>query len=195
MHERYGPVVRVRPDVVHVNDPAFIDQIYPAQAPDKRRERADTVLNMFLTQLSVLPTRDHDLHRRRRAVLSPFFSQQKVRSLAPTINQILELLLGRIDDASNLEGEKGVLKLDPLIRAATTDVIQSYAFGTGPKNVLMEDYNAPFFETISPKAFVHVAGHFPWLSQLLQSLPQNLVLALNPSAVAFVSFLEVSSSP
>jgi hypothetical protein len=77
MHQGYGPVVRIMPDVLHVNNPSFVDILY-AQSPSQRRERGQTVLNMFTEHLSVLPTRDHDLHRRRRAILSRFFSQQGV---------------------------------------------------------------------------------------------------------------------
>jgi cytochrome P450 len=192
MHEKYGPIVRIMPDVVHVNDPAFIDQIYPAQAPDKKRERAYTVINKFLEELSVIPTKDHDLHRRRRAVLSPFFSQKNVRALVPTINETLANLLQRIEQAGASE-ENSVLTLNPLVRAATTDVIQSYAFGSNPENVLIDDCNAGFFETMSPKEFTHTCGHFPWLGQILYMLPPSLVLKLNPSAETFIAFMKVST--
>jgi hypothetical protein len=64
MHKKYGPVVRIMPNVVHVNDPSFIEQLYP-QSPQLRRERAQTFLNFFNEYLSMLPTRDHQLHRQR----------------------------------------------------------------------------------------------------------------------------------
>ncbi|KIW06951.1 uncharacterized protein PV09_02612 [Verruconis gallopava] len=38
LHRIYGPVVRVRPDVLAVNDPDFVDKIY-TQHPRLRRER------------------------------------------------------------------------------------------------------------------------------------------------------------
>lgn len=187
MHERYGPIVRVMPDAVHVNDPAFVDQLYPGQAADKRRDRAWTVSNKFLDENSVIATRDHDLHRKRRAVLSPFFSRQNVRLLVPTINKVLYHFLDRLDQVP----EESIAKLNPLCRAATTDVIQAYVFGESRMNILMDDYNADFFQTLAPREFTHVSAYFPWVSRILRVMPVSMVLSLNPSARAFVDFIEV----
>lgn len=96
LHEEYGPIVRTMPDVVHVNDPSFIDVLY-TQSPQRVRERADTVLNMFVTKLATLPTKGHDLHRKRRSLISKFFSQTKVRRLVPVVNSTLENLLRRFE--------------------------------------------------------------------------------------------------
>ena len=187
MHRQYGPVVRVRPDVVHVNDPAFIDQLYTL-SPNIRRERASSILRYFLHHFSVLPTRDHDLHRSRRAVLSKFFSQQNVRRLIPTLNDTLADLLARLEDYSKLDGP---VTMNPVFRAATKDVIQSYALGEGRKCLRMDDLNAPFFDLLAPKKMTHVGGHFPWVPRVFEKLPPSIVTALDSNIVVFMGFLEV----
>lgn len=77
MHRRYGPVVRIMPDVLQVNDPAFVDQLYAPQSSSHRRDKAWTVLNFFQTHYASISTGPQDLHRPRRAAMGRFFSQQK----------------------------------------------------------------------------------------------------------------------
>lgn len=190
MHERYGPVVRIGPDIVHVNDPSFIKQLYP-QSPHSRRERAQTVLNMFNEHLSVLPTRDHHLHRQRRAVLSPFFSQQNVRRLVPVINDTLAELFIRMDGWAK-DGKP--MSFDAACKAATKDVIQVYALGDGERCLAMEDLNAPFFKILNAERLSHIAVHFHWLPALLTKLPPWLLKHLNSHIEIFIRFVEVTSS-
>lgn len=84
-----------------------------------RCERAQTALNMFSEHLPVLPTRVH-LHRQRRAVLSPFCTQQNFRRLVPVIKDTLSSLLNREDDWAQ-DGEP--VSFDMACKAATKDVI------------------------------------------------------------------------
>ncbi|KAF4845946.1 Cytochrome P450 monooxygenase orf6 [Colletotrichum siamense] len=187
MHRQYGPVVRTMPDVVHVNDPSFVDKLYPAQSPRARRERAETVLGFFGQTFSVLPTRDHDLHRRRRAVLSRFFSKENVRRLAPIINETLGDLLRRMEGWSRTDEP---IDFNPASRAATKDVIQSYALGEGEKRFLMEDCNAAFFEALTPGRMTHFSVHFHTIAMAFQSLPPRILVILAPYIQAFVAFVE-----
>ena len=130
-----GPIVRVRPDALHINDPNFIDKLY-SQSPKQRRERYWTVLQNIQAPGSILATKDHDLHRRRRAVLNPYFSQQNVRRLEPVVNQTLANLLHRMNGWAS---SGAPIHMNVPIRAATNDIIQAYAFGEGKKYLEMED--------------------------------------------------------
>lgn len=190
MHREYGPVVRIMPDVLHVHDPSFIDKLY-SQSPKQRHERAYTVLNFFHTHKSVLPTGDHELHRRRRAVLSPFFSRQNVRRLVPVINETLSNLLDRMEGWGKSESP---ICMNGVYKAASKDVIQSYALGEGKKCLEMEDCNANFFEVLSPRRGCHFTRHFHALSVLLTKLPVSVITSLDPSIRAFIQFVEVSVS-
>lgn len=188
MHRTYGPIVRIRPDVLHVNDPSFIEQLYP-QTPQVRRERAQTVLNMFHEHLSVLPTRDHHLHRQRRAVLSRFFSQQNVRRLVPAINDTLANLLDRMEGWAK---NGSPVSLNAAYRAATKDIIQAYALGDGQRCLDMEDCNAAFFKILNAERLSHVSVHFHWFPALMARLPTRVLTALTPHISAFIQFIEVT---
>ncbi|KAJ4252404.1 hypothetical protein NW762_011003 [Fusarium torreyae] len=186
LHEQYGPVVRTRPDTVHVNDPAFIDKLY-TQSPQLVRERAQAVLNMFTTHLSMLPTRDHHLHRQRRSLLSKFFSQANVRRLVPVVNDTLENLHRRFEGWAK-EGKPIVMNAP--WQAATKDVIEAYAFGgTGLKCLDMEDCNRPFFQLLNQERATHVSVHFHWLMDAMIRMPPAIMSRLDTKILHFQRFL------
>ena len=186
MHQKYGPVVRIMPNVLHVNDPSFVDILYAAQSPSQKRERGQTVLNFFQEHLSVLPTRDHDLHRRRRAILSRFFSQQRVRQLAPVIGSTLSDLFQRLD-----RWDDGPFPMSVAYKAATKDVIQAYALGEGDKCLFKDDFNSAFFEVMAAGRLTHIAVHFHWFPDLMSKLPPSVITTLSPHVLAFIRFIEV----
>ncbi|KAI0838618.1 cytochrome P450 [Hypoxylon sp. FL0890] len=186
MHRKYGPIVRIRPDVVHINDPAFIEKLY-SQSPKQRRERYWTVLQTLQGPGSILATQDHDLHRKRRAVLNPFFSQQNVRRLEPVINDTLANLFYRMNGWADTGAP---VRMNVAFRAATKDIIQAYAFGEGDKCLDKEDCNTAFFDIMAPSPLAHMGTHFYWLATFLSKVPPKIMMALVPKIGAFLSFVE-----
>ncbi|KAJ4320930.1 hypothetical protein N0V84_005634 [Fusarium piperis] len=185
MHCKYGPIVRTRPDTIHVNDPAFIEKLY-SQSPKHRRERHSTILGTMRADGSILATKDHDLHRRRRAVLNPFFSSQNVRRLSPVINGILFNLLRRMEGWAKAAQP---VKLNSAYRAATKDVIQAYALGDGEMCLDMEDCNAAFFDVFTPQRVCHLGTHAFWLAYLMANLPPVIMTTLLPRVGVFATFM------
>lgn len=187
MHAKYGPIVRIRPEVLHVNDPGFIDTLY-SSAPGSRRERAPTFVMFSHRDDSTLFTADHALHRRRRASIARFFSQQNVRRLVPAINRTVEALLGRMDGWA---AEGRPVALNPAFQATTKDVIQSYALGDGRKCLEMDHLNKPFFDVLRSERVAHVCIHFHTFSKLLTQLPVSVLTRLMPSIAGFIEFNKV----
>ncbi|KAM0592775.1 hypothetical protein ACHAPN_006606 [Verticillium nonalfalfae] len=187
MHRRYGPVVRVMPDVLHVNDPAFVDQLYAPQSSSHRRDKAWTVLNFFQTHYASISTGPHDLHRPRRAAMGRFFSQQNVRRLAPVIDETLADLLRRFEGFAQTETP---FVINPALQAATKDVIQNYALGKGVKCLDQEDFNAAFFRVSKPERLAYAGVHFHAVLGILNSMPASLFKRLSPQLASFIMFLE-----
>lgn len=75
-----GPVVRIGPNDVSISDPEFIDAIY-APGPGHKRDKAYEKIKALGVDSSVGASIAHDLHRRRREALSPFFSYQRIKRL------------------------------------------------------------------------------------------------------------------
>jgi cytochrome P450 len=96
LHERFGPIVRINPDVVHILDPEYIDEIFTGQG--RRRDVLRPGSYFPSGNQSVFMTKDHDLHRMRRNALQPFFSMAKVRELQPVIEVVVKNLLKRMEE-------------------------------------------------------------------------------------------------
>ena len=88
--------MRITPWEIHVNDVDFLDDIY---APSfRRQEKYAYQIRTLPVPLSVGGTIQHDLHRKRREALNPFFSKKSVQSLEPMIAKKTKLLRARIDE-------------------------------------------------------------------------------------------------
>ncbi|MCJ1313306.1 hypothetical protein MMC25_006983 [Agyrium rufum] len=80
-----GPIIRVTPWEVHINDVNFLDEIY---APSSwNREKYSFQTRTFKVSLSIGGTLENNLHRRRREALNPFFSKRSVIALEMLIKQ------------------------------------------------------------------------------------------------------------
>lgn len=184
-----GPIVRIRPDVLHVNDPVFMDQLYPRN-PASRREKYKTTLNVIQADTSTLGTKDHHLHRKRRAVVSPFFSMANVRRLEPVIQETFYDLQRRLEGWARA----GVpAPMNYAYRAATKDIIHTYAFGSGEKCLEMEDLNEEFFAAIGPRPENMIGCYLYYVMAFFQTLPEWGIKLIIPRIVIFVHFVKISS--
>lgn len=97
LHERYGPVVRVGPDEVHVHRPDAYVEMYGSQKNRRNKSRLWfwVVGTGEFGDPSTFATLPHDLHRMRRSALAPYFSKQVVQRLEPRVREKVQLLKER----------------------------------------------------------------------------------------------------
>ncbi|KAF4236360.1 hypothetical protein CNMCM6805_005849 [Aspergillus fumigatiaffinis] len=178
MHERYGPIVRINPRQVHINDPNFYEEIY---AGSKAKRDKDTSYPPRLSaSLSVISTIAHDHHRLRRSVINQFFSKKSVVGLEPIIQQKTDKLAEKLKQWAT-KGE--VLKFEYALSALTADVITHYCYGTSyrylddqfPENDLRDAFGNLF-------VLNHLLYFFPILCTLLNNIPHRLMQLVNPKA-------------
>jgi hypothetical protein len=107
LHQKYGPIVRIAPDRVHINDPEFYKRF--VQAYHKMKTRANTILRVFGSREdfikskyyygnlgiseSIVTMQDVKAHRILRNALNPFFTPQTAVDQHPIILQEIEMLL------------------------------------------------------------------------------------------------------
>jgi cytochrome P450 len=185
-----GPIVRISPNAIHVNDPEYIDQIYAG--PGKKRDKGQRTINGFSGSPTALGSQNHDLHRSRRAALSPFFSKQNIRRLEPTVINVLHQIFQRLDQ---LVETKLPVDLGLLFRAATYDIISEYAFGEGSGSLARPDLNKGYFEAYHKMVLTwHIGCYFPWIGKIMRKLPADVVGMLMPTARNSIDSIEVSFS-
>ncbi|KAG0645178.1 Cytochrome P450 monooxygenase [Hyphodiscus hymeniophilus] len=122
LHEQYGPVIRISPHAIHVNDPEFYD-VYSGRAGEKRNKYG-WALSHFGTPLGTVSTVDHAHHRLRRAPVAPFFSKTNVRKLDYVLHENLRKLMMRLKEWEK-SGEP--LNLLNAYKSLTSDIITTYA--------------------------------------------------------------------
>jgi hypothetical protein len=183
-----GPIVRIRPDVLHMNDPDYIDQVFGTAG--KRRDKYKLTTNGLGTLGAAIGTIPHDLHRSRRAPMNPYFSKQSIQRLEPILQRTFKKVLGRLAQQAE-SGEPIGMHL--LYAATTSDIISDYCFGQSSNNLDREDLNAPYFDEFAEgvKAY-HQMSTISWLPLLIQALPLSVAMFLFPMIKGVVKEIKVS---
>ncbi|KAF7890637.1 hypothetical protein EAF00_008952 [Botryotinia globosa] len=94
MHDKYGPIVRVTPDELHVNDLSFIPELIPAGC--RRRNNCVRLMQMFGLVKASAATIDDDIHRMRRGARSKFFSRESIWRIEPMVKLNIVKLFVRL---------------------------------------------------------------------------------------------------
>lgn len=142
-----GPIVRISPFELHVNDPAFYDQLY---RQDGRWNKDAWAYDAFSAKGATICTPDHDLHKARRQALAPFFSKAKIVSRQELIYRNVSRLCERIAEFAQSEQ---LLNLGAATSAFTRDVATEFLLGRTCNNLDQEDFN------IGVTHFAQDSGH------------------------------------
>ncbi|KAL8670824.1 MAG: hypothetical protein Q9168_004660 [Polycauliona sp. 1 TL-2023] len=166
LHKQYGPIVRISPDELHVNDPSFHTTLYSHTG---RWNKYAFAFQPFQRPYSAFGTIDHDLHRRRRAPLSPLYTKDKIHEKESLLREQVLRLKGRIEQ-SVASGE--VLNIGMAFAALSMDISTSYFTGQSMGNLDRSDFNtdlAKFFTDFGP---LWILGkHLPLLPWAFRRLP------------------------
>ena len=95
---------------------------------------------------------DRDLHRVRRSALNPFFSKRSINDLSSFIQNTVDVLFARFDDAAK-KGEP--INLRFAYHALAIDVMGEICFSRSYNAVLMPDFNQRSFENL--QAFMEMS--------------------------------------
>ncbi|KAL9036155.1 MAG: hypothetical protein Q9214_006261 [Letrouitia sp. 1 TL-2023] len=179
LHQTYGPIIRITPWEIHINDVNFLDDIYPASY--RPRDKYPYQTRTLPVPLSIGGTIKHDLHRKRREALNPFFSKRSVQNLGPMIASKVQLLCNCID--SKLKVREPV-NLSDLYFALSNDIVSQYSFGFD-EDLLRNLARASNLRSNLSELLLGVKfnQHFPWLVDALEMLPMFLAKRIMPPGV------------
>ncbi|KAJ5956777.1 cytochrome p450 protein [Penicillium viridicatum] len=190
MHDKYGPIVRISPFELHVDDPDFYDVIY---ATNKAYDKMEHFQHRFNVPLATFSTSDSDEHRIRRAAINPFFSKSRVRSQNERIQQLASAISQRL--TTEYAGQNKPLDVANMWGCFTADVIMDIVFAH-PKNFSRyPDFESPFTLAIRNMAtWAHVTLHFGWILTIMNQIPDRVAKALFPPFRPIIEFREEMAS-
>ncbi|KAL9112298.1 MAG: hypothetical protein Q9227_003416 [Pyrenula ochraceoflavens] len=185
---RSGPIIRVNPTELHVDDPDYWEKLYTR---DGKWDKSPRWCAQFGTIEAEVFTASHDKHRARRATLNPFFSKQKVTAMEPVLRSLVERVCERIKDYKiNLKPLPLRLVYTSLTIAATCE----FTFGQSYGMLEMENWGESAAETTQQALKgVHWARLFPWLASIENFVPNWMVIWLaskNEETVGLAHILE-----
>ncbi|KAK1856234.1 cytochrome P450 [Colletotrichum chrysophilum] len=169
MHQKYGPIVRINPHELHVNDHEFFDTIYAGGSV--RRNKYPPSAGVQGTPDGIFGTVDHELHRRRRAAISGFFSRQSVLNHEDLIHEKVDLLC-EVFKKAMLAGDLMNIRI-PLL-AFATDFYCAHALGENGDMRLLQDKEKAQLWRHSIIGLLHMTPfvrQFPWTIPYAIELP------------------------
>ncbi|KAM5433665.1 hypothetical protein McanMca71_003350 [Microsporum canis] len=175
LHRRYGPVVRISPREVHIDDPAFWDVLYTSNRLDKDA----WYYRPFEDNYATVGTVSWRLHRVRRGSMAKFFSKANISALEPQVMAVVRRLCGRIEEhrISNK-----VVDISNAYRCFATDVITNYAAPQTIDFVSIPDFAAAYNRVLRDFSYImHWHRHFPFVFPLLAAIPRWLISMVDSS--------------
>lgn len=165
-----GPIVRITPNEVHINDPDFFSTVYSSGKSKVNKDSSTEAA--FGHPGATVTTVDHDQHRKRRGYLSHHYSKRAVDALIPLINERIDALCARLDGTLKTGSQ---ISLDRAFSAFTADVIYAQLFGAVPDYLSDPDLSVPWRDAfIGLSAGFHVSRFIPNLLRMLKKLRPSL---------------------
>ncbi|KAL6249853.1 hypothetical protein RBB50_003709 [Rhinocladiella similis] len=176
LHRKYGPIVRVTPNELHVLDPDYFEELYVKSG---KLDKYPPFSARFGTDDTFFTASSHEYHRRLRNSVAPFFSRRKITDFQPVIQDKLTKLCSKV--AADYAGTDRVLPLHRAWTALTGDVVTEFCFAKAYNHLDSPDFEETFHEPMHAACeSSSILMQFPWLWPVMNSLPDWLVVKLEP---------------
>ncbi|CAD6444943.1 696affef-5bae-4969-8a8e-53327ef140c5 [Sclerotinia trifoliorum] len=170
MHEEYGPIVRINPYELHIDDPEYYDELYAGNA--RKREKYLWFVSSSGSPGSSFETIGHDHHRIRRNAVNPFFSKRSIVAMEPLIKSKITLLSNILH--SHFVNQTPV-NLRVVFSSLTLDVISDYCFGEAFGALTDKNLAEIWSQTLSQiMSITTLVMHLPILPNILSWLPDSM---------------------
>lgn len=185
-----GPIIRVNPYYLHIDDPDYYDEIYASGG--RKRDRDTWLMPGMNTDApmagSMFMAPKHEVHRQRRGAVGQFFSMKSIRALEPLVKEKVDQVMRRLEK----EMQDGtVLNMSEVNAGLSLDVISSYCFGDGFRALENPNYGKPWRDQMNSGAAMNPIGRqFPRLWVIMMTLPPWVLLKLDPLMAQTVELTE-----
>ncbi|KAH7048410.1 cytochrome P450 family protein [Macrophomina phaseolina] len=172
LHNKYGPIVRINPHELSIDDGEFYNTLYVAGSVRRTENHHEFVKGLNFEDSHFLTT-PHDLHRRRRKPLEPFFSRLGVTKMEPMLHDLAKKLDKRL---SELSGTGRVIRLDHAFFAFSGDVITRICTDDAPDFLDDPNFASNWFELVHGVILsIPMMVAFPWLIKVISWIPESVV--------------------
>ncbi|PYH49237.1 cytochrome P450 [Aspergillus saccharolyticus JOP 1030-1] len=168
LHDQYGPIVRVKPNELHIRDPDYYATLYSGPGTHRDKEAG---FSFIAYPQSLFSTEGHELHRDRRRVLGQFFKKHAILQIEPALRTNIELLLRHF---AAVVGSADCLELHTAFQCFTADTLSQYCFGRQQGFHYLEDAElAPTWKLRINWMFefCRMNRHLPFLVSLARRWP------------------------
>ncbi|KIX02127.1 uncharacterized protein Z518_08066 [Rhinocladiella mackenziei CBS 650.93] len=175
LHKKYGPIVRVTPNELHILDSDYFEELYVKSG---KLDKYAPFSARFGTDDTFFTAPSHEYHRRLRNSVVSFFSARKIMEFQPVIRDKLDKMCSRI---AEYVGTDRILPLHRAWTALTGDVVTEFCFAKAYNHLDSPDFEETFHEAMHAACeSSSILMQFPWLWPIMNSLPDWLVVKLEP---------------
>ncbi|PYH91502.1 cytochrome P450 [Aspergillus ellipticus CBS 707.79] len=176
LHRQYGPIIRITPDEIHINDVGYLDTVY---APSMtRRDKYSYQLRGLRVPGGVGTTADYNLHKVRREALTSFFCKRNILYLERVITaKVTQLKHAIATHAAN----KAPVNLSDVFFAFSNDVAANFLFAH-QTDVLADEQKAATLCRNGKELMmgINLNKHFPQIPDFLESPPMSISRSMMP---------------
>ncbi|KAF2108707.1 cytochrome P450 [Lophiotrema nucula] len=185
MHRVYGPIVRITPYEVHINDPAFFNELYNVT---KKLDKDPWYYQWLDRNGSIFATIDSDIHKRRAGVIKKAFSTSSVAKIEPVLKKHFGTYCRLLETS---RADKKQLNLSDVYRSLAVDVITDLSLPESMNLLETPDLGAAHSAFIRDMTeFSLWNRHFPWITPLLLKIPRWLIGLQGETALNVIDSLE-----
>lgn len=170
---RKGPIIRISPHELHVNDPAFIETAY---RQDGIWHKYAWAVDAFAASGASIFTADHHVHKARRQPLGPLFSKARIAAHQDMIHRHLDKLCDRF---SKFYHSNTQFNFGASITALARDVANDFILGKSYNSLEHEDFDIDM--TIASQggaSMWRLTKHVRFVAPLMMSLPIDWVIKI-----------------
>jgi cytochrome P450 len=180
MHEQYGPIVRIAPDELHIDDPEYWHEVYGNSSTAKPIDKQAKLQDRFGLPGAIFSTPEAELHRTRRHAMAGFFSRPNLRETQSRVNALVERMSQRI--STEYAGTNRVLDVGEMLSCLAVDIVTEVCFRRCTNCIEAPDFKAPLVLTVMTTIWMSQwSAHFRPVIALIESLPDFAVLKLLPT--------------
>ncbi|KXN83789.1 Trichodiene oxygenase [Leucoagaricus sp. SymC.cos] len=170
LHKIYGPVVRIRPNMIHFSDPKAYYDIY---GMGKKVKKWAGFYDCFYEEESSFGLIEPKQAKKRRDILNPLFSRRAILKL----ENVIQFSIDRLIDVLKAYAEPGAgpANLHLGLHSTTVEIITSYCHADPVKALDHPSFDHPALSTImDTNGLFFWIQHFPFLAPFIFNLPDFL---------------------